>query len=217
MNDIAVLVGEDLNFDVPWRRNVFFDQHAAGAESRLSLADRRCKRGIEFVAPLDAAHPATAAAGRRFDQHRIADLVGLLLEEFAVLPFAVIAGHDRHARLLHQRLGAILKAHGADRRGRRPDKDQTGARARFGEVGVLGEKSVSRMDAFGARRALRPRSGVRSTDSSHARPQARANRPRRIVACAARVRQRPNRPRWCACPCVWRCARPGRRFRRDWR
>ena len=138
-----------------------------------ALADRAFERGFEIGVLVDAAHAAAAAAGRRLDQHRIADLVGLLLEEFRVLPFAVIAGHDRHAGLLHQRLGAVLKPHGADGGGRRPDKDHTGSRAGFGEVGILGQKAVAGMDAFGAGLFRGRRSSVRSTDSF------RAARPRR--------------------------------------
>ena len=90
----------------------------AASPSRTAAFERRFEIGM----PVDAAHAAAAAAGRRLDQHRIADLVGLLLEEFRVLPLAVIAGHDRHAGLLHQRLGAVLQPHGADRRGGGPTK-----------------------------------------------------------------------------------------------
>ena len=90
-------VGEDLDLDVARRGDVFLDQDAARAERRLALAERAFERGLEVGVLVDAAHAAAAAARRRLDQHRIADLVGLLLEEFRVLTFAVIAGHDRHA------------------------------------------------------------------------------------------------------------------------
>ena len=151
MNDIAMAVGEHLDFDVARRGNVFLEQDPARAERRLCLANGAFERGLEFGVLVDAAQPAAAAAGRRLDQHRIADLVGFLLEEFRVLPFAVIARHDWHAGLFHQGLGAILDAHGAHGRGRRPDKNNAGLVAGVDEVGVLGEKSVARMHAFGAR------------------------------------------------------------------
>ena len=151
MNDIAMAVGEHLDFDVARRGNVFLDQDPARAERRFRLANGAFERRLEFGVLIDAAQPAAAAAGRRLDQHRIADLVGLLLEEFPVLPLAVIARHHRHAGLLHQGLGAILDPHGAHGRGRRPDKSNAGLVAGVDEVGVLGEKPVARMHAFGAR------------------------------------------------------------------
>ena len=47
-----------------------------------------------------------------------------------------------------------LRAHRADRRGRRADPDQPGVHDRSSEVGVLGEEAVARVDGVGAR-ALR--------------------------------------------------------------
>src|ERR1700722_18925274 len=149
MNDIAVAVGEHLDFDVARRGNVFLEQDTARTERRCRLANGAFERRLELGVLVDPAQPATAAAGRRLDQHRIADLVGFLLEEFRVLPFAVIARHHRHTGLLHQGLGAILDAHGAHGSGRRPDKSNAGLVAGVDEIGVLGEKSVARMQAFG--------------------------------------------------------------------
>ena len=94
--------------------------------------------------------PAPAAARDRLDEHRIADLIGLLAQEFRGLVVAVIAGHDRHAGPLHQRLGRAFQAHRPHRLGRRADEDDPALRAGFGEVGVLGQKAVARMQAFGA-------------------------------------------------------------------
>jgi hypothetical protein len=62
----------------------------------------------------------------------------------------VIARHHRHAGLLHQRLGAVLQAHGADRGGRRADEDDARGGAGLGELRVLGEEAVARMDRLGA-------------------------------------------------------------------
>src|SRR5271167_181791 len=97
-----------------------------------------------------AAHAPPAAAGDRLDQHRIADLVGLLAQELRVLVVAVIAGNDRHARALHQRLGRAFQAHGPHSNGRRANENDAGAGAAFGKIGVLGQESVARMQALGA-------------------------------------------------------------------
>ena len=149
MNDVAMAVGKHLDFDVARRGNVFLEQDPARAERRLCLANGAFERRLEFGVLIDAAQPAAATAGRRLDQHRIADLVGLLLEEFPVLPLAVIARHHGNAGLLHQGLGAILDPHGAHGRRRRPDESNAGLVAGIDEVGVLGEKSVAWMHAFG--------------------------------------------------------------------
>ncbi len=150
VNGVAVPVGKDLDLDVPRRGNVFLDQDAACAECRLAFADCAFERGVEIGMLVHAAHAAAAAAGRRFDQDRIADLVGFLLEELGVLPFTVIAGHDRHVRLLHQGLGAILEPHRANGRRRGPDEDDPGQRAGVGEVGILGQEAIAGMNTFRA-------------------------------------------------------------------
>ena len=144
-------VGKDLNFDVARRGDIFLDQHAARTERRRGLADRAFKRIIEIGLRVDPAHAAAAAARRRLYQDRIADCVRLLPEEFRVLPLAVIARHNRDAGFLHQRLGAIFKAHRPHRRRRRSHEYDTGLRARVGEITAFGQESVARVDAFRAR------------------------------------------------------------------
>ena len=141
-----------------WRGAVtyFSISTRASPNDDFRFALRAFERRVEIGVLVDAAHALAAAAGDRLDQHRIADLVGLLLEELRLLPLAVIARHHRHAGLLHQRLGAILQAHRADRRRRRADEDDAGGGAGFGERGVLGEKAVARMDAVARRPCARP-------------------------------------------------------------
>ncbi len=147
MDGVAVTVGENLHLDVARRADVFFDQHARVAERRLRLAHGAAERRLEVGVALDPAHALAAAAGHRLDQHRIADLVGFLLEELRLLPVAVIAGHHRHTGLLHQRLGAALEPHGAHRRRFWPDENEPGIDAGLREVGVLRKKSVAGMHA----------------------------------------------------------------------
>ena len=142
-------VREHLHFDVAGRGDIFLDQHSSVAERGLGLADRALELGVELDMRVDAAHAPPAPAGDRLDQHRIADLIGLLAQELRVLVVAVIAGNDRHAGALHQRLGRAFQAHGPHRRGRRANEDDAGARAPFGEIGVLGQESIAGMQALG--------------------------------------------------------------------
>ena len=142
-------VREHLQFDVAGRGDIFLDQHSSVPERGLGLADRALELGVELDMRVDAAHAPPAPAGDRLDQHRIADLIGLLAQELRVLVVAVIAGYDRHAGTLHQRLGRAFQAHGPHRRGRRANEDDAGARASFGEIGVLGQEPIARMEALG--------------------------------------------------------------------
>ena len=73
----AVVVGEDLELDVPGVLEEFLDVDAAVAERGLGF-DRRHGQGIlkgDIV--VGDAHPAPAAAGYGFDHHRIADPLGV--------------------------------------------------------------------------------------------------------------------------------------------
>ncbi len=100
MHHVAVGVGEDLDLDMARREDVFLHQHARIAECARGLALRALQGGVEIRHLLDPPHPFAAAARDRLDEHRIADLVGLLAQEIRLLPGAVIARHDRNAGLL---------------------------------------------------------------------------------------------------------------------
>src|SRR4051812_23745504 len=154
MDDVAMAIGEYLHLDVARRGDEFLDQHARVAECGLSFAHRAFERGFELGMLVDAAHAFAAAARDRLDQYRVADLVSLLLEKLRVLQLAMIARDHRHAGFLHQRLGAILQAHGANCGRRRADEDNPRLSTGFGELRILRKKAVARMDAL---RAAPPR------------------------------------------------------------
>ncbi len=118
------------------------------AGGRLAL--RGCQRALELRRGFDDAHALAAAAGGGLDQHRIADAVGFARKRVEVLRLAVIAGHQRHAGLLHHLLGRALRAHRPDRARGRPDEDDAGPRAGLGEIRVLRQKPVARMNRLRA-------------------------------------------------------------------
>ena len=140
-----MLVAENLHFDVARRNDVFFDQHAGVAESRLGLALRRLERSLEIDVRIDATHATSAAARNRLDEHGVADLVGLLFEELCRLIVAVIARRDGRAGPDHQRLGCAFETHGAHRRARGAHECHPRALDGVGEIGILAEEAVTRM------------------------------------------------------------------------
>src|SRR6201988_2773945 len=129
----AAMIGEYLNLDVPRALEVFLDVDAAVAKRFL----RFTLRGVECVLDLRIARPephALAAAARhRFEQHRVAQALGLGLGFRGVAQRRRRPRNDRHAGSLHPAPGFRLVAHGADRTRRRTDEDEPVLDAPFGE------------------------------------------------------------------------------------
>ncbi len=76
MDGIALAVGQHLHLDVPGMREIFLEIHGAVAEGGARLVARGGQRRLKLVLEQRKLHAAPAAAGRRLDQHRIADVVG---------------------------------------------------------------------------------------------------------------------------------------------
>jgi len=100
--------------------DIGLQQHPVVAERRGGLAPAGGQGRGEGVGPLDQPPPLAAAAGHRLDQHREADGRGFLGQGRFVLLSAQVARRHRHPGLLHQGLGRILQAHGADGAGGGP-------------------------------------------------------------------------------------------------
>src|SRR5207245_11788910 len=94
-----VLVGEDLDLHVARVRDGLLDVDPGVAKGREGLALRRGERRVELPGLGDQTHPLAAAARRRLEHDRVADLLGVSLG----LLFASLgnrlgaAGHDLHA------------------------------------------------------------------------------------------------------------------------
>ena len=150
VDHVALAVAEHLHLDVARPGDIGLQQHALVAEGRAGLAPARRQGGGEVGSAIHPTHALAAAAGHRLDQYRIADARGLAGQGRLGLVLAEIARRHRHAGLVHQRLGGVLQAHGADRGAWRADPDQAGGGDRVGEGGVLREEAVARMDGLGA-------------------------------------------------------------------
>src|SRR5581483_2202897 len=96
-------------------------------------------------------HAAAAAARRRLDEDRVADLGSEPPRLDIVGELAVRAGHDRDAEADGCALGLDLVAHDADVFGARADEGDVVGGEDIGEAGVLGQEAVAGMHGGCAR------------------------------------------------------------------
>jgi hypothetical protein len=205
VDDIAVAVAEHLHLDVARTGDVLLQQHPVVAEAGGGLAAARAQGGLEVAGLVDLAHALAAAAGHGLDQHRIADLAGLGRQALDRLVLAQIARRGRHAGLDHDLLGGVLQAHGADRRGRRADPDQTGVDHRSGRSRRSRTGSHSRGGWTPPPSAWPPPGSSSDRDSSPWPAPGRSGSRRRPPSRTARWRPPRNRRRSSARPAHGRC------------
>ena len=119
----------------------------AEAASRRAVASAAgSSRG--FVHQL---HALAAAARRRLDQHRVADLGGRRDQVVVGQAGPRDAGHDRHIeRRRPSFLAVILSPIASIALAGGPMNTIPAASQRGGEIGVLGEEPVARVDRLGA-------------------------------------------------------------------
>ena len=72
----AVVIAEQLHFDVARRHDAALEIHRAVAERRLRLGTRGAQRARQIRGRRDHAHALAAAAGHRLQHQRIADALG---------------------------------------------------------------------------------------------------------------------------------------------
>ena len=128
------------------------------AERRGRFRPGGADRAREILGAGHDAHAFPAAAGHGLHHDRIAD-AARCGRQLRVVRFRadrrLRAGDDGHAGRARGRARGGLAAHQFDRLGGGADERQAGARARGGELGVLGQEPVAGMDRVGARRARR--------------------------------------------------------------
>ena len=153
----AVRVAEHLDLDVPRGVDHLLDVEVRIAERRLRLRRGGAERVLELLLRVDEPHALAAAAGRRLEQHRVAELVGgrARLRDRRT---AFGARDERHAGGAQLVLRARLVAHALHHVGRRPDEDEVVVLARARERGVLGEEAPARDAPPRSRSSSRPRS-----------------------------------------------------------
>ncbi|KAG1458290.1 hypothetical protein G6F57_014719 [Rhizopus arrhizus] len=117
-----------------------------GARFRTRHGDSVQQRGLG----VHHAHAAATAAASRLDDDRIADLTGDLgVGDDVFAQRTARTRHAGHAGRLHRADGFDLVTHHADGVGLGADEDEAGLLHALGEVGVLRQEAVARVDGLG--------------------------------------------------------------------
>ena len=150
MDGLAFAVAQHLDFDVAGLFQIFLDIDGVVAEGGLRLGARGGERVGKRLGVARDLHAASAAAGRRLDQHRIADVVGDARGFRVGGDAALRARHHRNAEALGGALGLDLVAHEADVLGLGADELHAVLFQDFGKAGVLRQEAVAGMHGVGA-------------------------------------------------------------------
>src|SRR5436190_2552891 len=150
MDRIALAIAEDLDFDMARPLEIFFEIDITIAERRLRFCLRRLDRILKVGFGMRDLHASPTAAGRRLDQHRIADISGGAAGLADVVDTAFRSGNDRYAEFLGGSLGFDLIAHDADMGRGGADELDFVLFEDLGEAGIFGEEAIARMHRFGA-------------------------------------------------------------------
>ena len=138
VDQAPVGVAQDLDLDVAGAGHVALQEYSVVAERTGGLPLGGGHRLCQVLGALHQVHALAAAACRRLDQDRIADLV--------VGRRVVRGGKGGHASSHCGLLGGQLVAHRRDDLRRRADPDDAGGLHGCGEAGVLSQEAVAGMD-----------------------------------------------------------------------
>ena len=150
IKDIALLVADQLDFDVARLFDELFDEHAVITKAGQCLAADAVKAFAHVGFAPRQAHALAAAAGRSLHHHRITDAAGDLDGVIGASDFTDKAGHDADARRLGAALGFDLVAHGGDGGGWWADEGDAGGAERFDEAGAFRQEAIAGVDSLGA-------------------------------------------------------------------
>jgi hypothetical protein len=165
-HDLAEAVSQQLDLDVARRIDQALEVDGAIAEGRCGFGRGRAERHRQVGWSVDAPHAAAASPGRRLDEQRKADSLGLVEDpvqsvgsvEIERLPHS---GDTRDPGCVSDSPGCELVAEFGDRGGRGSDEREPGGVACDSELGPLGKESVAGMNSLGACRQRCVDHGVR--------------------------------------------------------
>ncbi len=153
VNHVAVGITEHLEFDMARMLHIALEDHARIAECTGRFALRGRQRVGKLRLAAHDAHALATAAGGGLDHQRETGAACLLGERASRLVGTVVARNEWYLMLLHQRLGGRLGTHRINALRARADKGDARIGTRTCKRGVLGEKTITRVDRLRARLA----------------------------------------------------------------
>ena len=145
---VAVLVTQNLHFNVLGTRYVFLKEHCGITKRPISLAASFIEQPLQILGLVYHAHAASAAAKGRLDDQREPNVFGHLHRLGAGGDGVICAGQNRHTSRLGQRACLGLVTHLAQQLRAWPHKGKPSLGASLGKVSVLRQKSVAGMDVI---------------------------------------------------------------------
>ncbi len=137
MHHVPVPIAKHLHLNMPRVRDVLLQINIGAAEGRFGLGLGLLQAVFQRQLVDGHAHPATAPARRRLDQHRKTDFAGKLQGVRLAFDQSLAARHRGHAGLLCDAAGRVLVADQRHCLVRRADELDITAPAYVGEIGVL--------------------------------------------------------------------------------
>ncbi len=155
IDGVAVPIRGDLDLDVAGLHHQPFDIDPIVAKIGPTLGTSALERRCELGAVVDLPHSLAATTGHRLEQHRQPVLIDKCLEFGKVIERLDHPGDQRNAGVDGELATFGLGTHEPDGGGRWPDPGQPCGLDPFGELGILGEKSIARVNEVRAARLRR--------------------------------------------------------------
>jgi len=150
VDDVAVMVGDDLDFDVLGAADVALEENVGAAEGAAGFALAFFELGHELIGLVDDAHAAATAAEAGFDDQGKSDVLGGGADFGGVGEGFVGAGDGGDVGFVGEALGGGFVAEGFEEFWGGADEDNVVVDAGLGEVGVFGEEAVAGVDGVDA-------------------------------------------------------------------
>ena len=144
--DVAVVVRQDLHFDVPGPLDEALEEDLVVAEGRARLAPTGLDRLVEVGRVVHHPHPPASAAPARLDHERESELLAQPPDLCGVGRKRARGGHDRDPGALRQGACLDLVAELLHDALGRPYPGDALAHAGIGQLGVFGEEAVAGVD-----------------------------------------------------------------------
>src|SRR6266403_4258137 len=146
MNTVTILIGQDLNLNVPGALNKPLYVNVAVLESGGGFSRSSLQRMSQLFLRAHDAHAPAATASRRFYNHRKTDFAGYLDRLFFRIQSFSASRSNGDTGRFHGAPRFNLIAHQLNDTGARTDKLDVAGFADFGKISRLCQKPVTRMD-----------------------------------------------------------------------